>query len=261
MKHLALATLLALASAAAAGCSRDFSVGISELGYGAYQAGGQWQGIVPQLVAELGRRSGCRLQLVERPRARVVQEFEQGQLDMMTSSLQVPGRDRIGHFLPYAFTEIDLIVASAQVPRTLDAWPLRPDLKLGLVRGIRLPARLNDVLDGMIASRQAELSPDYDNLAAKIAAGRVQAALIPSVIHLKLSREGNLPAQAARVDLGEADPEPLGLYVSRSAATDEDMRLLRQHLDAMRREGWVQATYVRYLGKAETRRLFRTEAR
>ncbi|MBI3346150.1 MAG: transporter substrate-binding domain-containing protein [Burkholderiales bacterium] len=261
MKRPAAALLLALASAAAsAACSREFSVGISELGYGAYQQGGQWQGIVPQLIAELSRRSGCQLKLTARPRARVVQEFEQGQLDMMTSSLQVPERDRIAYFLPYSFTEIDLIVAGDAVPRTLDDWRLRPDLKLGMVRGIRLSHRLNGIVEGMLASRQAELSPDYENLASKLAAGRVQAALIPSVIHIKLRRDGQLPAQAVMVDLAEATTDPLGLYLNRSAATADDVRQLRQQLDAMRREGWVQVLYARYVGEAEAKRLFRTEA-
>jgi polar amino acid transport system substrate-binding protein len=259
---LLMALLLALATASAqAACSREFSVGISELGYGAYQQGGQWLGIVPQLIAELSRRSGCQLKLATRPRARVVQEFEQGQLDMMTSALQLAERDRVGHFMPYAFTEIDLIIATDAVPRALEDWRQQPDLKLGLVRGIRLPQRLNALVEGMLASRQAELSPDYDNLAAKMAAGRLQAALIPSVIHIKLRRDGHLPAQSVVVDLAEATTDAIGLYLSRSTATAADQQLLRQHLDAMRREGWIQQLYARYVGEAEARRLFRSEAR
>jgi polar amino acid transport system substrate-binding protein len=262
MRQTALALLLTLASAGAlAACSREFSVGISELGYGAYQQDGQWQGIVPRLIAELSRRSGCPLKLVGRPRARVLQEFEQGQLDMMTSSLQVPERDRVGHFLPYAFTAIDLVNASSEIPRAFEDWRSRPELKLGLVRGIRMGQALNAAVGEMIASRQAELSPDYNNLAAKLVAGRVQGAMVPSVIHVKMRRDGQLPAQAVIVELPGATTDAIGLYLNRSAATAADVQLLRQHLDAMRREGWVQATYVHYVGEAETKRLFRNEAR
>jgi polar amino acid transport system substrate-binding protein len=261
MRRAAGALLLALASTAApAACSREFSVGISELGYGAYQQGGRWQGIVPALIAELSRRSGCPLVLAGRPRARVVLEFEQGQLDMMTSSLQLPERDRIAYFLPYSHTEVDLIIASDKVPRSLEGWRQRPELKLGMVRGIRMSPRLNAIVDTLLASRQAELSSDYENLAAKLVAGRVQAALIPSIIHVKLRRDGQLPSQATTVDLPEASTDVLGLYLNRSAATTEDVQLLRQHLDAMRREGWVQAIYARHVGDAEARRLFRNEA-
>ena len=40
----------------------------------------------------------------------------------------------------------------------------------------------------------------------------------------------------------------------------EDVQLLQRHLEAMRREGWVLANYGRYVGEAEAKRLFRTEA-
>ncbi|MDR7331292.1 hypothetical protein [Roseateles asaccharophilus] len=38
-------------------------------------------------------------------------------------------------------------------------------------------------------------------------------------------------------------------------------QILQRHLDALRREGWVQATYARHVGEAEVLRLFRSEAR
>ena len=263
MKPTRLAPLLlALASAGAqAGCAREFSVGISELGYSAYLQGGQWQGIAPELVAELARRSGCRLKLSPRPRARVVHEFEQGQLDVITSSIQAPDRDRVGHFLPYAYTELDLIVIGDTTPRGLDELRQRHDIKLGVVRGVRLGSGLSAAVDAMLASRQAEYSPDFDNLVAKLGAGRVQAALIPNAIHAKMRRDGRLPAQAVTIDLPEAPAEVIGLYLNRSNFSAEDVRLLQRHLDALRREGWVQAAYARHLGEAEAQRLFRNAAR
>lgn len=259
MRCTAVALLLVLASAGArAGCTRELSVGISDLGFSAYLQRGEWRGITPELMAELARRSGCRLTLSPRPRARVVHEFEQGQLDVITSSMQAPERDRVGHFLPYAHTELDLIVIGETVPRSLGELRQRPDLKLGVVRGVRLGRVLGAVVDGMLASRQAEYSPDFDNLAAKIGAGRVlQAALIPSTIHAKMRRDGQLPSRAVAVDLPEAAAEPIGLYLNRRNVTADDVQLLQRHL---RREGWIQATYARHVGEAEARRLFRNEA-
>lgn len=256
LRRVALA-LLALAFAqGAAACSRELQVGISELGYGAYQQGGQWLGIVPDLVAELAQRSGCKLKLVSRPRARVLLEFEQGQLDMVTSALRTPDRDRVGNFLPYAYTEQDLLVMGEPVPRTLDDLRRLPDARLGLVRGVRLGPRLNDLIDNMVLSRQAEYSPDFENLAAKMNAGRLKAALIPSVIHAKLRNDGLLPTQIAIVNLAESVPEPIGFYVSRANVSEEDLQLLARHLEMMRRDGRVVAAYLRHVGEVETKRLF-----
>ena len=262
MTRAAIALLLALAAPGAqAACSRELNVGISDLGYAAYLQDGQWRGVAPELIAELAQRSGCRLKLSPRPRARVLLEFEQGQLDVITSSMRAPDRDRAGHYLPYGYTELDLIVVGDAIPRTLDGLRQRGDLKLGIVRGVRLGQVLGDIVDGMLASRQAEYSPDFDNLAAKLNAGRLQAAIIPSVIHIKMHRDGALPAQAIAVDLPEAPTELIGLYLNRKNTTADDVQLLQRHLETMRREGWVQGTYARHVGEAEARRLFRNQAR
>lgn len=260
MRRATFALLLALASAGArAGCAKELSVGVSELGFGAYLEDGRWQGLIPDLIAELARRSGCTLKLSARPRARVLLEFEQGRLDIVTSAMQAAERDRFGHFLPYAYAELDLIVVGVKPPRSLEELRQRPELKLGTVRGVRV-GRLKEAIDSMLASRQAEYSPDFENLAAKLAAGRLQAAIIPSVIHAKMRRDGLLPARAVVVKLPEGRPEVIGLYLSRANITPADVQLLQRELEAMRREGWVQASYVRHIGEAEARRLFRDEA-
>lgn len=261
MKRPALLLLLALACAGAqAGCTRELSIGITELGLGAFLQDGRWRGLAPDLITELARRSGCHARFVPRPRARVLLEFEHGQLDIITSVMQADERDRIGQFLPYAYATLDLVVLGDVAPRTLSELRQRPDLKLGIVRGVRL-GRLKDAVDAMLATRQAEYSPNYDNIAAKLAAGRLQAAIIPGVIRIKLRRDGLLPARAVTVDLPESTPEPIGLYLNRTSVPAADRQLLQRHLDAMRREGWMRANYVRQVGEAETRRLFRNEAR
>ena len=50
LRHRALALLaLAVAQAAAAGCSRELHIGVSDLGYSAFQRDGRIQGVVPDL--------------------------------------------------------------------------------------------------------------------------------------------------------------------------------------------------------------------
>lgn len=259
----ALLTLLALAAgqAATAACSRELQVGVSDLGYSAFLRDGRLQGVVPDLLDELARRSGCRLTMRYMPRARVVLDFEHGEIDMLTSAMRAPERDRVGHFLPYAFTELDLVIASAQGPQSLKAFNGKPALKLGIVRGVRLGDALEEQIASLLASHQAEYSPDFNNLAAKLVAGRIQAGIFPNMIHAKLRREGLLPAQAVVVDLPDAGTEAIGLYLNRAKVPDDDVQLLQAQITQLRREGWIQQLYARYVGEAEARRLFRNEAR
>lgn len=260
MKTAALLLALA-ASAADAACSRALSVGVSDLGYSAFLRDERVQGIVPDLMAELERRSDCRLLLRWAPRARVLVDFERGELDLLTSARRSPERDRSGHFLPYAYTRLDLVAASPQAPQSLQAFGGRPGDKLGIVRGVRMGEAMEELVAGLLATRQAEYSPDFANLAAKLAAGRIQGAIIPNVIHLKLRRDGLLPAPSVIIELPEDSPDTIGLYVSRALVPQADVQELQRHLEQLRREGWIEQLYARYIGSAEARRLFRSEAR
>lgn len=254
--------LLALAAGqAAAGCSRELRVGVSDLGYSAFQRDGRIQGVAPDLLDELARRSGCKLTMHYASRARVMLDFENGELDMLTSAIRTPERDRIGHFVPYANTRLDLVVASAKGPRSLAALGEHADFKLGVVRGTRLGDALEAQITPLQVSHQVEYSPDYNNLAAKLVAGRIQAAIFPSLIHIRLGREGGLPPRSLVVELPDVALEAVGVYLNRGNVTDEDVQQLQAQIAQLRREGWIQQLYARYVGDTEARRLFKTEAR
>jgi hypothetical protein len=84
---------------------------------------------------------------------------------------------------------------------------------------------------------------------------------MPSVIHLKFGREGSLPPGTVIVDLPKAGAEAVGLHLNHNGVSDEDVQLLQAHLALLRRVGWVQQLYARYVGEAEGKRLFRNDAR
>ncbi|RYE97191.1 MAG: transporter substrate-binding domain-containing protein, partial [Oxalobacteraceae bacterium] len=212
-----------------------------------------------ELISELARRSGCEFKLLPLPRAREMLEFQQGQLDILTSVSQSPDRDRAGLFLPYAYGEWAMLALPGG-PRQLEELRQNTAFKLGVVRGMRL-SWLQDTVNGLAAAGQVEFSPDFYNLVAKLNAGRVQAVLLPSVIVAWMRQDGQLPAEVVRLELPGSAPDPIGLYVSHDTVPLRDVKLLQRHLDAMRREGWMRANYVRYVGEAETKRLFRTDRR
>ena len=87
-------------------------------------------------------------------------------------------------------------------------------------------------------------------------AGRIQAAIVPNAMHVKLRRDGLVPADAALVDVPEATPQQLGLYVNRQRVTAPMIVQLERPLAAMVSSGWVRQTYVRHMGEAETRRMY-----
>ncbi|RZJ06864.1 MAG: ABC transporter substrate-binding protein [Rubrivivax sp.] len=257
MKRAAALLFLALASAGAqAGCAREFNVGMPEPSVGAYIEKGEWRGLLPEMLDELARRSGCSFKLLPLPRARMVLQFDQGELDVLTSVTQTPERDSKGRYMPYAFGALTIIVTRSDV-HTVDDLRRRPELKLGTVRGLRL-GRLQGAVDSL-PTNQVEYSANFSNLIAKLTAGRLQAAVLPSVVEAKMRLDGQLPVNSARLELPGITPEVVGLYLSHRV-TEADFELLQRHLDAMRREGWIRARYVHYVGETETKRLFRNDS-
>jgi polar amino acid transport system substrate-binding protein len=260
-RRIGLGVLLAASSVAALAqqhCGRPLRVAVSDLGLGAYQEQGQLRGIIPDLIQELQSRSGCALLLVSMPRARALLEFERGEVDIITSVLQTPERDRIARFLPYGYTKHDLLIAPdvAEGITSLADVVRRPELTLGVVRGIRTNSRIDAQVEQLLVIRRAEYSADYTSLSAKLSARRVQAAMMPNALHVKLRRDGQIPADTVIVDVPEARPQPLGLYLHRGTVTAAMAAQMARPLSAMVQDGWMRRTYVRYLGEAETRRMY-----
>lgn len=249
--------LCSAAAGASATCGRPLQVAVSDLGVGSYQEQGQLRGLIPELAQELAARSGCRLELVFLPRARALQDFDVGRVDVITSMLRTPERDARGHYLPYGYTQHDLLLAPEAAAGIASLADLirKPELRLGVVRGIRTNSRVDQHLEQLLATRRAEYSPDSANLAAKLAARRIHAAIMPNALHIKLRRDGALAADIATVSIPEARPQVLGLYVHRSAVPAAVTGRLREQLARMVQSGWVRQAYVRHFGEAETRRM------
>ncbi|MDG0853171.1 substrate-binding periplasmic protein [Roseateles puraquae] len=251
-------SLLCGGALAQARCGRPLVVAVSDLGLGAYQEQGELRGIIPDLIRELQARSGCALNLVMMPRARALLAFDRGEVDVITSVMRTPERDRVGAFLPYGYTKHDLLVLpeyAAGIGSLADVVR-RPEMTVGVVRGIRTNSRVDAQIEQLLVIRRAEYSTDYAGLSAKLSARRIQAAIVPNAMHVKLRRDGLVPADAALVDVPEATPQQLGLYVNRQRVTAPMIVQLERPLAVMVSSGWVRQTYVRHMGEAETRRMY-----
>lgn len=251
-------SLLCGGALAQARCGRPLVVAVSDLGLGAYQEQGELRGIIPDLIRELQARSSCALNLVMMPRARALLEFDRGEVDVITSVMRTPERDRVGAFLPYGYTKHDLLVLpeyAAGIGSLADVVR-RPEMTVGVVRGIRTNSRVDAQIEQLLVIRRAEYSTDYAGLSAKLSARRIQAAIVPNAMHVKLRRDGLVPADAALVDVPEATPQQLGLYVNRQRVTAPMIVQLERPLAVMVSSGWVRQTYVRHMGEAETRRMY-----
>lgn len=255
---LSLAAAPAGAAAQPAACGQPLSVGVSLLGYAVYQQQGRLRGFVIDLIERLGAESGCTLRPSLRPRARMMLDFQAGLLDIVTSSLRNPDRDLSGDFEPYGYTGYEIVAHPDVAPRLQGLLSMEaiPRLSLGMVRGAQLAGSLGPLLERLAANNRIEWASDFNNLAARMAAGRVLIAVFPTAIHLKLSKDGELPAHLQVLPLPESPPQLLGMYFSRRMIGETQRRALMQTLRRLVRAGEVQRIYAGYLGELTTRRMF-----
>lgn len=249
--------LAAWPAGAAAVCERPLQAGVSALGWAVYEDEGRLRGFAIDLLRRLAETSGCRIEPSLRPRARVMLDFQNAQLDIVTSSLRNADRDLGGDYEPYAYTGYEIVAHPDVAPRvdSLASVEQDPRLTLGLVRGAQLPGAVGPILERMVAAGRVEWAVDFSNLALRMQRDRIPVGVFPTAIHLKLSHDGELPARFLARPLPESPPQLIGMYFSRRLPAASRERL-RSHLRTLVRSGEVQRIYARYLGEATTRRMF-----
>ncbi|MDP1357576.1 transporter substrate-binding domain-containing protein, partial [Klebsiella pneumoniae] len=77
-------------------------------------AQGQGQGVDKDLVDALAQRSGCKLSTVVDSRARIWDQLARGTLEITTSGVATPERERIAEFWPYFRSRNRAVVRAAQ---------------------------------------------------------------------------------------------------------------------------------------------------
>jgi polar amino acid transport system substrate-binding protein len=245
-------------------CPALTRVGISDLGYASFQDGKQYKGISVDIIAELGQRTGCKFELVWYPRGRLGVEFELGHVDIMTGAVQSPERDKNGRFVPYAFTQFDLLL-STRVAGTftgLADFVQRGTGRLNLVRGIPASPAMTVQFDLLTRAGRLEQVADFDIAFKKIEARRADGTIATPTIYLRqLALMGKAANTLTPVALPESPRQFVGLYLSSKSISLQVANTYRTALRAMVEDGTVVRIYERFIEPPTVKRLFREGVR
>lgn len=248
---------LAYATAHAAGNCPPARAGISDLGFTAYREAGQFGGSNVDLLHELQRRSGCPIELIWFPHGRLYAQFYDGQLELTGASLRTPERDHYGVWLPYTYTQFELVLRndSAGKFRSLAEFVEHSTARLNVPRGISYsPAALVQMQRLQLQGR-LEYVNDYEAVFRKIVAGRAEGTLASPTIHLRYQRQHQLLGQMKASFFSESPRTIVGLYISRQVAPE----IRRRYADSLRSiisDGSVQRYNAHYLGEEISRQMF-----
>jgi len=249
---LARLALLALAAATAQsavageppspGCSRTYTLALHE--HGLLYSRQTGKGIDKDMADELIRRSGCRINVVVMPRARIWQLIESGGLDFSLSGISNPQRDGFAAFAWYFSNKYYLLVRRDSGIQRVTDFPRNPMLRLGAIRGFRYNPGANRLVDELDASLRVSYATGLAPLYEILLADQIQGMIIEPFDY-PAAESGTLREQTSILEFDDP-PVPHGLIISRLAVPPAEQARWRALIDQMRDDGTVERIFGKY---------------
>lgn len=227
------ALLLSLCAVAPveAGCSKTirsaYPASFSKLSIG--QAG-----TVHEIQGRIAAASGCRIEWVDLPQARSLNEFYNGNVDIFWG-LQSLERDRYGTFAgdgPAGKWVLISLAAAQGIPSQLADFIGHRNLLIGAIRGLAIPADLNADVESLRGGGQWDESVDDDMAVAKLVHGRDAALLMVSVVaDLLVARHKEIDLRL--VEQKAYAPPMGGAYISKRSLAPADQQVLIKAINSL----------------------------
>ena len=204
----------------------------------------EFSGAYTEIVRELARRLGRELRIVECPHARCLLMLRAGEADLAIGIQQSPERDEYIAFLhnPYRKSASDRVF----YVRRGDAHRIRryedlQHLRIGIKQGSEYFDRFDD---DKALHKEAALN-NAANL-RKLLLNRLDTVVMPEDQGAVLLSELQLNKQLETAVYREHDAEPRSVAVSRKSAAIELLPRLEEAMQAMRRDGTLNAIYDKH---------------
>jgi polar amino acid transport system substrate-binding protein len=225
---------------------RAISVAFYEFGALYRTAGGErgegfeGSGIDVDLMRELKRRSGCRFEGTTMTRARIWSELEAGRLDMTTSGIATPEREKLYAFAPYILLKhgVWMLDSHPPVPGGLAEFMANPKLRWGAVRGYRHTPDYDAALDAARAQGRVVEATDDAALLRLLTDGSVDAVIGHAVVMRRYAVEHPRKPQLVALDWaprGSVVPE--GLVLSRARFSETEIAAWKKLVWEVVRDG------------------------
>lgn len=257
LRQLLVATLALAAGLVRAAdlpdCSRPLTLALHD--HGLLYSRQTDTGIDKDFADALTRRSGCRINIVVMPRARIWQLIESGGLDFSLSGISNAQRERFAGFAWYFSNKYYLLVRrDAGVQRVAD-FTRNPALRLGAIRSFRYSPSANRMIDALDAdlrvSYASGLAPLYETLLANQIHGMIIEPFDYPAIESAHIRE-----QTTILEFDDP-PVPHGLIMSKRSVPPAEQARWHALVDGLRADGSVERIFDKYfkpeLSRAMTR--------
>ena len=239
---LALLSHFGLASAAAADCSRSYTLALHD--HGLLYSDDTDTGIDKDVADELIRRSGCKVTVSLMPRARIWQLIESGALDFSLSGIANVERDKFAAFAWYFSNQYYLLVRNDSGVRQLSDFEKNEKLQLGVIRSFRYSESANGLVDKLQNANRVSQAGGLAPLYQILMLGRIQGMIIEPFDFPAL--EERKIREISSVLVFNDPPVPHGLIMSKKGLSGAQQEQWRAMVSGMRTDGTMRRIFEKY---------------
>jgi polar amino acid transport system substrate-binding protein len=212
------------------------------------------RGIDVDLLRELRRRSGCRFDGTLMTRARIWSELEAGRLDMTTSGIATPEREKRYAFAPYVQLKhhVWMLKSHPAAQGGLAGFMADPKLRWGAVRGYRHTPAYDAALEQARSQGRVVNATDDAQLLRLLAEGTVDAVVGHAVVLRGYAAEHPRQPQLQALDWApQASVASEGLVLSRARFSETEIAWWRALVQELVRDGTLARILRRHVPEDE----------
>ncbi len=246
---LGAAALLA-GSLSWAACSRTIAVPASPTGYSVIVKEGAVSGVYPEVLRQMGARSGCHFEFPVVPRARLEQMFfKTGDADILIPASRSTERDAQALFVPLIHVQPSLISMKARAASVSSVAQLleNKSLRVAVVRSFNYGDEYRALLAELEKDKRVDYVPQLSNVVSMLKLGRVDFTILAaSLFYSTMVEAGESPDQMQFVNLEGLAVIESGAYLSTRALSAADVATLRALLAESQSSGVLWAAFEKY---------------
>lgn len=218
-----------------------------------YQMGGfqhNGVGLDVDMMKEIEKRTGCKFTYTVFPRATIWQMLEDGDIDMATSAIPTPEREKFAWFSIY-IKQKNVMLFHKSVPpgvNSIEDFSANPKLRFGMVKSFKHGAAYDDLVAGMVKAGRVTTVEDQPSLFRGLVEGKYDGILAFPINFNKFLREYGMLGTVRMSDyVGDDHMTPLGFVFSKKHFTHDDIESWGAEVYEMRKSGLLLRLYLPYL--------------
>ena len=249
---LGLVICLFLSTNAAANCSRTLQVPLLPSGLTVIVQGNNYSGILPDFLAQVSAKSGCKISYQLVPKSRQENMFENAQADLLITAAKTSRRDQFGIFVPLVQLRASLISIEHGQPsiQSLKDLLQHSQLKLAVVRGFDYGPTYQAIIDDMQKSGRLQVENDTVSIARTMRNNPNYVTIMaPTIFAGAIQTERKLNDLNGRIRYEKLEELPWtesGIYISTLSLNEADRNLLKVTMEKLTSGESIWKAYQQY---------------